>query len=571
MATPTATIDPEHTARATLPVAPNFPVRWERPDDLRLFWTFMPTHFPDPIAPVEAWLNGTIVDGLNRAAETYRLPIRAASRRISTYFYFAVFPAPGGPLPPTAPATQGGVSPELDAAMAHLGDAWRREWLPEVRRYLDGWEAFDLAGASPAALLEHLDQTVAWTARLYVIHWLGWLPAYMAISLFDDLYREVCGDADVYSAYRLLQGFDNMTLEVNRAIWALSRRALALADVRAALERDAAGVLAALETTTAGRAFRADLQTFLDRYGRRGDRWGLANAYWIEDPAPVVESLKDYVAQPDRDPPAELAALAAERERLVAAARERLVGQPPATSARFERLLTAAQSGTVFAEDHGFWIDSCGLYQVRRVFLEFGRRFAASGTLAQPEDVFYLTLEEVRETAAGAPRLDRRGLAAARLAEMAYFRTIVPPPALGTPPSGPPPDDSLSRTFAKFFGAPPPAAEPATLPGVLRGSAGSPGIVRGPARVIRSLAEAGKLHPGDVLVAVTTAPPWTPLFATAAAIVTDTGGILSHCAVVAREYGIPAVVGTGNATTVVRDGQLLEVDGSAGVVRIVVT
>jgi pyruvate,water dikinase len=87
--------------------------------------------------------------------------------------------------------------------------------------------------------------------------------------------------------------------------------------------------------------------------------------------------------------------------------------------------------------------------------------------------------------------------------------------------------------------------------------------------VLRSLAEADRLRPGDVLVAPTTAPPWTPLFATAAAVVTDTGGILSHCAVVAREYGIPAVVGAGTATARIADGQVVEVDGDAGVVRIV--
>ena len=91
--------------------------------------------------------------------------------------------------------------------------------------------------------------------------------------------------------------------------------------------------------------------------------------------------------------------------------------------------------------------------------------------------------------------------------------------------------------------------------------------MRGPARVIRTLAEATKLQPGDILVAETTAPPWTPLFATAAAVVTDTGGILSHCAVVAREYAIPAVVGVGIATDQIVDGQLLEVDGTAGIVR----
>ncbi len=103
----------------------------------------------------------------------------------------------------------------------------------------------------------------------------------------------------------------------------------------------------------------------------------------------------------------------------------------------------------------------------------------------------------------------------------------------------------------------------------VKGLPGSAGVVRGSARVIHSLAEAGKLQPGDILVAVSTEPPWTPLFATASAIVTDSGGVLSHSAVVAREYRIPAVVGTGNATTTFKDGQLIEVDGNAGTVRVV--
>ncbi len=87
--------------------------------------------------------------------------------------------------------------------------------------------------------------------------------------------------------------------------------------------------------------------------------------------------------------------------------------------------------------------------------------------------------------------------------------------------------------------------------------------------IVRSLADGERLEHGEVLVAETTAPPWTPLFARAAAIVTDAGGILSHCAVVAREYSIPAVVGTQRATAVLRDGQLVEVDGTNGSVRIV--
>src|SRR3954466_15874604 len=135
---------------------------------------------------------------------------------------------------------------------------------------------------------------------------------------------------------------------------------------------------------------------------------------------------------------------------------------------------------------------------------------------------------------------------------------------LGTMPPGPPPESPFTRLAAKFSGVPAPEAEP----GVVSGSAGSPGTVTGVARGAGSLAGAARLKPGEILVAETTAPPWTPLFAVAAAVVTDTGGILSHCAVVAREYGIPAVVGARTATTAIEDGGVVEVDGDAGTVRI---
>ncbi len=186
--------------------------------------------------------------------------------------------------------------------------------------------------------------------------------------------------------------------------------------------------------------------------------------------------------------------------------------------------------------------------------------------IEEQNDVFHLTSDELRETAKSLPGLDRHGLVRERKAALERLRTIQPPRAIGTMPLGEPQDDPMGRAIGKFFGK---APRPQVEPNVLRGNAGSPGTVRGPAKVIHSLSEADKLRQGDVLIAGTTAPPWTPLFATAAAVVTDTGGVLSHCAVVAREYRIPAVVGTGTATAAIQDGQLLEVNGSDGVVRIV--
>jgi pyruvate,water dikinase len=244
--------------------------------------------------------------------------------------------------------------------------------------------------------------------------------------------------------------------------------------------------------------------------------------------------------------------------------RSRLSAYPRPVVEQFERLLRAAQTATVLNEDHHFWIESRAMYRLRRVLLEFGRRLARDGAIDAPDDVFMLTLGELRQAASGADGPGFQATVAVRRAEMVEFAELAPRPMLGTA-SGPLPDNPLSRAFDKFLGTPP---QPASDRHVLRGHPGAAGRASGPAKVVRSLADAGKLQPGDVLVAETTAPPWTPLFATAAAVVTDTGGILSHCAVVAREYRIPAVVGTAVGTSVIRDGQFLEVDGTSGVVRI---
>jgi pyruvate,water dikinase len=116
-------------------------------------------------------------------------------------------------------------------------------------------------------------------------------------------------------------------------------------------------------------------------------------------------------------------------------------------------------------------------------------------------------------------------------------------------------------------GAAAPTAGDAADDGRLRGVGASAGLARGTARVILRLADATRLRPGDVLVTASTSPAWTPLFAQVAAVVTEVGGVLGHCGIVAREYRIPAVVGAAGATTRLRDGQLVEVDGTAGSIR----
>lgn len=541
----TATIS-QPAPGAQIPTPLDFPVRWEKPGDERMLWTLDRLHFPDPMTPLAFEIVYEVLVRINHAAETYELPIRLDARYINGHFYQTVIPV--GAPPETVIKLMnriGRVAPglvksienkavgvaarkyldKMNPVIARLGEYWDEELLPEVKEHLRYWEHFDLPRATGSELLAHLEETIDRIRRAGEIHYLIGLPSLLAMSLFEDLYRELFGDENALDAYRLLQGFDNKTLETDWALWQLSRRALAMPEVRNLLEeRAATDVVTGLERTTGGRAF-------LEEYGQRGDKSVMVeDVSWVEDPTPVVENLKDYTTQPDQDLEAQLTTLAEERERLVAETRERLKGYPQPVVARFETLLKAAQEAAVVQEDHNFWIDNRCFYQVRRVMQEFGRRFAGAGVIEEPNDVFYLTLDELRETAKEMPNADRRVPVSERKVRLERFGAIRPPEMIGCMPLVEPPDDPMGRAVGRFFGE---SQEAQTDPNVLHGNAGSPGKIRGPVKVVRALAEAGKLKSGDVLVTETTAPPWTPLFATASAVVTDTGGVLSHCAVVA--------------------------------------
>ncbi|MGH2634067.1 MAG: PEP-utilizing enzyme, partial [Tepidiformaceae bacterium] len=394
------------------------------------------------------------------------------------------------------------------------------------------------------------------------IHFSLLIPAFVGFSEFRDMFARLFPGGGELDAYRLLQGFDNKSLEADRAFWALSQKAAASPALLAVFESNSSDEIpTALATTPEGREFLRETSAVLAEFGRRSDTvQELGDPSWVEEPRPLFAHLK-AVLEGSQDPHDRLAAMAAQREAALAQAREALSTHPSELRAQFEGLLGAAQHCSVLQEDHNYWIDQRVIHEVRQVCMEVGRRLTADAKLSHPDDVFMFTLPELRELASGTD--SGVTTASQRRTEMAHWATITPPPMLGTD-YGPPPDNPVARAMDRMFGGPPPAPEKTRI----RGHAGSSGKVRGIARLILTIDDADRLGVGEILVAPTTSPPWTMLFASAAAVVTDTGGVLSHCAVVAREYHIPAVVGTGAAVAMIRDGQEIEVDGDAGVVTL---
>ncbi|MDG7016014.1 MAG: hypothetical protein JRM82_01410, partial [Nitrososphaerota archaeon] len=194
---------------------------------------------------------------------------------------------------------------------------------------------------------------------------------------------------------------------------------------------------------------------------------------------------------------------------------------------------------------------------MRKAVLDIGQHLVGEGVLRSPDDVFFLTRDELVSGLRGS--VDLSSLARERRKEWQWQRRLSPPLQLGKMPA------IAQRILRGFEGV---LSGQRSDEAAVKGMPASPGRTTGIVRIIRSAQEFDSLQEGEILVAPMTTPSWTPLFARAAAVVTDTGSLMAHASLVAREYGIPAVVGTGNGTVRLRDGMLVTVDGTAGVVNV---
>jgi pyruvate,water dikinase len=340
----------------------------------------------------------------------------------------------------------------------------------------------------------------------------------------------------------------NVTTEMDLQLWSIAQAA---APHRELLLDTAPAELAARYRN--GELPDFGLAAFLDQYGVRGAaEVDVGVARWAEDPTTVFAALAGYlqVTDPEQAPPARFARAAAEAE----AGLDRLVGRATRTRPRRARLagflLRRSRVLSGLRELPKFiWLFP--LAEVRRQLLAAGAELAADGRLEQPADIMFLTLAEAAEAARGA---DHRAVITERRDdhERETRRRQVPGLLLsdGTIPDALP-DDTVAQ-----YG-----------PDVLVGLPAAAGTATGTVRVVHHPAEA-RIQPGDILVAPTTDPGWTPLFMTIAGLVTETGSPIAHGPTVAREYGIPAVICVPDATTRLRDGQMITIDGATGLVRI---
>jgi pyruvate,water dikinase len=520
-------------------------------------------HFPNPACPLFESVHSTVFPvGYVTAARELHLPIADFQLRYRNHYQYER-------MAPIVPASEDearalGERAEAacQAALPLMEQRWREEHLPRIRELLA--ELSSLRGLDPATPLHpaQLNTLLEICIELWTIHFRIAFLMLLGIQLFDEFISDIAGpDAN---SHAMLTGLTTESVNAGIGITDLAASARDLGLAQLIRETPADQLHDRLSTSADGRVFLAQTAAFLDAYGLTQSFFDFTVPTWVEDPTPLYLAIKGYL-ETGGDNRAAHAEQIRQAEAATAAMRQQLETYPEPMRGQFEALLVLARAGSFLQEEHNFYIDQQALASVRLAFLAIGRQLVWHGRIGQAEDIFFLHLGEIHGLLCGEP-IDARDLVAQRRASYLAARQEVPPPFLGAPPSGGPPADSPAmRALGRFFGLPP---APAQDPNVVPGHPGSRGSIEGPAFVARTLEEASTIPPGHVLVTITTTPSWTPLFGIAAAIVTETGGPLSHCAIVAREYGIPAVVGAAGATQRIATGQMIRVDGTAGEVTI---
>ena len=585
---------------AGLPASPLRDVRWEPPiPGSKWIRRQVVEHMPEPLSPLfeELYLQ----EGLERSMDTVMHTLRLAqgidrltgkpvAELMNAFVHRPFFATVNGYAYQRADIRLTGQA--MLALVAATGRAiptlfreaipnWRDRELPRYLATVESWKACDPAAESAARLLQGVRE-LAWADARY------WFAAALVIGtakvtdgLLDGLLAAIAPGRNLSSG-RFLQALSPRGLEADRELERIAAQIRSSNALRAVIATTAPEQLrAALGTSDEGRIVLQQLDTYFARFGHLIYSLDFAVPTQIDDPLPVLVTLRALVQRPGRDPQARFEELARERDAMTRATDRAF---DPVRRRVFRTALRWARRYGPFREEALFYVGA-GWPTLRRLALALGQRLAAAGILEHANDLFYLTSSEIE--AASATRLegqdgtrDRADTSAvqgagqvamtdqtdfARLArqrrELREARKrLTPPPAV--PPAyqfklGP--LDLSSRESVRRNRAD---------DTVLRGFAVSPGHATAPASVIRSPAEFGSMQPGTVLVCPTTTPAWTPLFSQARALVTDIGGVLAHGSIVAREYGIPAVMGTGIATTRIESGQQITVDGDAGTVSL---
>lgn len=543
------------------------PFRTFNKEDEKRFW-FLDFHWPRGLTPLGLiWNEDGYNWGTQFAAENLPLPPgRGLVSRIAGIHTYA------SPIDVQSPYEIGEraqrMGPRLGEFLANFDEIWasRRD---EVER---GWQHFvtmDPSSMSLPELSTMLKEARAYHKRAFEIHFEIMYPLLVNYLGFYGMCAEM--GLDVSQIGKFLQGYDTKIMETDRELWKLTRAAkqAGLAEVFATTPAsELASKLDAMGG--AGAAWMTQFRDFLQVYGYRTEgSCDVALPSWIEDPTPALGTIQSFIAkEEEHDFEKALAAAIEERETAIDEARSKLTAEEQTA---FDAGVASCQAANFpwWQDDHNYYID----LKVSLPMRWAARAIAEKTGADQPDDGLFLFWPELTAVADGEKSMDSlKSIVKARHEYFDYWHERRPsmPKVLGTIPEAVT-DPVLIEIFGlnqHFLTAIQAAGSDSDVK-TLTGVPASKGKARGRARVFNNADNLHTLEPGDILVCESTSPNWTPAFAKIAGCVCDGGGMLSHAAIVGREYGVPTVTAVGLGTVVIAEGDEVEVDGDTGTVTVI--
>lgn len=448
-------------------------------------------------------------------------------------------------------------------------DGILNEAISYVKEVQTKYKNYDYPNASWRDLMQYVVDWVEFRHKHWYWHFYAMVSTGAIFVDWEELTNELLGmDAHHPTFQRLMRGFDNNNFALERSLHKLSTLVIEQGLKDTVLNSKVEEILPKLEATSAGKTVLSEFNKFLDEFGWRNFMMdSYMTPMWREDPSPALVRLQQFLTHPTFKLDEIIAKQAEDRKK----AEEEVVNSLPVDQREWYRILMAAgQKASVWAEDHSFFFEMQSHAVGRYFWLEIGKRLVAVGALNQADDIFFLVPEEVLKILTDPYRVKGQKTAKRRRADWEEAKTFFPEGYYGRIPQ---PDAMMEMMasqdviFTKITQEKPPEPRP-ELKADLIGVSGSPGVAEGIARVIMSPAQMGEVQEGDILVAPITDSTWTPVFSIVKGVVLNTGAPLCHAAIVAREYGLPAVINTVMGTDVIKTGQRIKVDADVGAVYI---
>ena len=546
--------------------------RWER-DDI---------HHTRPISPLFASIYGPIFkDSTRKGFGTFGTLIEGAEARfIGGHTYIRIIPPMGkeGPPPPPfllklllklAPPLRRKVQTARKAIREDLAGKlikqWHQEWRPRFSTYLDNLKGLDLSSLDRQGLQREYHQVLETLREADALHFTLFPPHFIAVSDVMFFCEEELGWPNDKTT-RLLSGLSIATSSTGRALADLAQEARKRPSVMNLLATSSSRTYEDLKQTDP--SFTELLDKYLREWGLQVPGFDIDQPTHYERPELVLDWLAGQINQ-EYDPSEIEQKLKNQRLALIDEAREALRNKPEKQE-EFERMLSRLELAYPLRDDNGL-LELSIISGLRLITCEIGKRMAKHDHLAHEDDIFFLERDEVTEWLENPA--DQKDLARRRKGERLWAASQSFPYAYGPEPDAPPDlsvlPPELQRVMRGLLWEIENDIQPQLFnnsEGTISGTGASAGVYTGPARIVRDETEFTKVQPGDVLVCTMTNPAWATLFSNIGGLVVDAGGLLSHPAIIAREYGIPAVLATGNGTELLQDGDLIRVDGTTGTV-----